>query len=293
MLLATVALGLSAASPIQITHAYTGRQARTADDAIRLVQAALPEMLDAFGLPPTQGGQVRLEPHPECSRLNADPLSAQATFVPASSPGVVHLCDPFFRRSAKEAAVALGVEILYQAGLPEGRDERGRRQGLLELSNRVRALLGRSKRAAPRPARALWGLEARLVREARDGAMRRLRLPECQRLLADFRDLEGRSLAEGLEPYAMPLDEYLAQIPLLDGSGQPLCDTGQAQLVTTPNAKRIFVCHSFVEAARTRPRDAEVALIHDLLHTLGLGENPPTSGEITQRVRARCPDDQD
>jgi hypothetical protein len=29
-------------------------------------------------------------------------------------------------------------------------------------------------------------------------------------------------------------------------------------------------------------------VIHEILHTLGLGENPPTSVEITQRVEARC-----
>ena len=27
---------------------------------------------------------------------------------------------------------------------------------------------------------------------------------------------------------------------------------------------------------------------YEILHTLGLGENPPTSTEITQRVEARC-----
>jgi hypothetical protein len=29
-------------------------------------------------------------------------------------------------------------------------------------------------------------------------------------------------------------------------------------------------------------------LIHEMLHTLGLRENPPTSTEIARRVRARC-----
>jgi hypothetical protein len=29
-------------------------------------------------------------------------------------------------------------------------------------------------------------------------------------------------------------------------------------------------------------------VIHEMLHTLGLGENPPTTLEITERVRARC-----
>ena len=29
-------------------------------------------------------------------------------------------------------------------------------------------------------------------------------------------------------------------------------------------------------------------LIHETLHTLGLGENPPSSEEITLRVESRC-----
>jgi hypothetical protein len=29
-------------------------------------------------------------------------------------------------------------------------------------------------------------------------------------------------------------------------------------------------------------------IIHEMMHTLGLGENPPTTFEITERVMARC-----
>jgi len=33
---------------------------------------------------------------------------------------------------------------------------------------------------------------------------------------------------------------------------------------------------------------AELIVIHEFLHSLGLGENPQTSVEITARVKARC-----
>jgi hypothetical protein len=36
------------------------------------------------------------------------------------------------------------------------------------------------------------------------------------------------------------------------------------------------------------PGYAAVIVIHEALHTLGLPENPPTSEEITARVRERC-----
>jgi hypothetical protein len=29
-------------------------------------------------------------------------------------------------------------------------------------------------------------------------------------------------------------------------------------------------------------------IIHEILHSLGLGENPPSSDEITKQVAARC-----
>jgi hypothetical protein len=39
---------------------------------------------------------------------------------------------------------------------------------------------------------------------------------------------------------------------------------------------------------RRNSRHVEAILIHELLHSLGLGENPPSSDYITSRVRARC-----
>jgi hypothetical protein len=33
---------------------------------------------------------------------------------------------------------------------------------------------------------------------------------------------------------------------------------------------------------------AEHAVIHEMLHTLGLGQDPPTPSEITRRVRRLC-----
>jgi hypothetical protein len=38
------------------------------------------------------------------------------------------------------------------------------------------------------------------------------------------------------------------------------------------------------------PAGVEMIVIHELLHVLGLGENPPTSEAITARVVARCSD---
>jgi hypothetical protein len=60
-------------------------------------------------------------------------------------------------------------------------------------------------------------------------------------------------------------------------------------LVTEIGVRRIHVCGKVFSAQQLRePGVAESMVIHEVLHTLGLGENPPTSIEITRRVDNRC-----
>jgi hypothetical protein len=148
--------------------------------------------------------------------------------------------------------------------------------------------------AWPAPARAQAGLrplprfEARSVESAREGAMRRLREPECQRLLEEFRGADGSPLTAKLASFGVPADQYLAMVPFLDGTGRPLCRGNQSQLLTVRGVARVLVCKPFLETVDRERVTAEVYVIHEMLHTLGLGEDPPTSQEITQRVKKRC-----
>jgi hypothetical protein len=118
--------------------------------------------------------------------------------------------------------------------------------------------------------------------------MLRLHAPECQMVLTDFTDAKGRSLQDNLAAFALPPDEFLAVLPLLDGSERPLCKGNQSHLLTTAGVPRILVCRSFLKAVYQERVMAEVYLIHELLHTLGLGENPPSSQDITRQVVRRC-----
>jgi hypothetical protein len=52
----------------------------------------------------------------------------------------------------------------------------------------------------------------------------------------------------------------------------------------------VYICPGFAAFDRRYPDEAEATLIHEALHSLGLGENPPSSRHIQARVRARCPD---
>ena len=86
----------------------------------------------------------------------------------------------------------------------------------------------------------------------------------------------------------MPADQYLAMLPFLDGSERPLCKGGQSQLLTARGVARVIVCKPFLQTVDRERAMAEVYVIHEMLHTLGLGENPPTSQQITQQVKTRC-----
>jgi hypothetical protein len=148
--------------------------------------------------------------------------------------------------------------------------------------------------ATPHPSEAqnrvrpLGSYESRMVDMAREGAMRRLQSAQCRQVLTDFKDPQGRTPLENLAAFGVEPHEYVAQIPFLDGRDRPLCQRGQSQLLTTRGTARVLVCEAFLETI-SRERDmAEFYVIHEVLHTLGLDENPPSSQEITQQVKRRC-----
>jgi hypothetical protein len=54
-------------------------------------------------------------------------------------------------------------------------------------------------------------------------------------------------------------------------------------------ASHVFVCGPrFLSAWKRGPHLVEITVIHEVLHTLGLGENPPSSRAITNVVREHC-----
>jgi len=148
--------------------------------------------------------------------------------------------------------------------------------------------------AAPADARAQARLtplppyEAQRVEFAREGAMRRLRDPACHGLLEEFRDARNQPLSVKLGAFGVSADQYLAMLPFLDGSERPLCQRSQSELLTVRGVARVVVCKPFLQTVERERATAEVYVIHEMLHTLGLGENPPTSHAITRAVKTRC-----
>lgn len=142
--------------------------------------------------------------------------------------------------------------------------------------------------AAPFRVRVAHNEVAQAVKRTLAGADRLLGEPACQQVLTDFRDASARTLKEVLDGTEVSARAYLRWIVFSDGRGLKACGNGTLA-VTEPGSRVVFICPAaFVEMASGHPEEAEAALIHEMLHTLGLGENPPSSRDITARVRARC-----
>jgi hypothetical protein len=121
------------------------------------------------------------------------------------------------------------------------------------------------------------------------GARQRLEQPACQSLLSEYSDASGRTLQENLEALGETAGTYLARIVFADGSGRRRCSGDEAYAFTTTGSREVYVCgRAFKALAGRDPVKAQAIVIHEALHTLGLGENPPSSKEITARVLAKC-----
>jgi hypothetical protein len=134
---------------------------------------------------------------------------------------------------------------------------------------------------------------AAAVSRAVAGAYERLKDPVCQALLQKFRDAGGRSLQENLEATGQSSQHYLAtRIFFYEGYRLPTCRSRRAKkglAVTWPGHRSVFVCTTrFNDFEKRSPTEAEAIVIHEMLHTLGLGENPPSSAEITSVVMDAC-----
>jgi hypothetical protein len=120
-------------------------------------------------------------------------------------------------------------------------------------------------------------------------AAERLGQPACRTVLSDFTARDGRPLEEKLgEVGATPAD-YLQLILFQDGSDSGPCRNPAVMAFTSPGSRVVSVCgRQFQLLWRREPWGAPAIVIHEALHTLGLGENPPSSAQITHRVRSRC-----
>jgi hypothetical protein len=126
------------------------------------------------------------------------------------------------------------------------------------------------------------------VRRAVHGAARRLAEPSCAAVLTDFRDHAGRSLRDHLRELDLDAPAYARIVLFYDGSNDSPCRRPRTYAFTAPGSRIIRTCPTLGALVASEPHEAEAIVIHEILHTLGLGENPPTSEDITAAVVRRC-----
>jgi len=121
-------------------------------------------------------------------------------------------------------------------------------------------------------------------------AHRRLENAECREVFSDFEDASGHTLQETLDSLGQTGQSYLGWIWFRDGGFQGLCARSDVLAITAPGSRVVSYCgERFTRAIlRQGPRSLAMTILHEELHSLGLGEDPPTSLEITRRVETRC-----
>jgi len=120
-------------------------------------------------------------------------------------------------------------------------------------------------------------------------ALKKLADPRCQRIFTDFRAPSGHPLQRRLESFDRTGADFLRILRFANGVGLQPCQSRGVLAATSPLSHVIFLCGAqFSERQRLDPEYGAALVIHEMLHSLGLGENPPASNEITMGVSARC-----
>ena len=127
------------------------------------------------------------------------------------------------------------------------------------------------------------------ARRALHGASLWLAAPKCQSLFFEFRDDRGLPLATKLQELDADPQRYVRMVLFQDGTSQPPCKRHGVLAFTARGNRVVYLCgRDFERAWRRDAREAQATIIHEVLHSLGLGENPPSPRRITDRVQSLC-----
>jgi hypothetical protein len=97
-------------------------------------------------------------------------------------------------------------------------------------------------------------------------------------------------LTDKLSELGMTAKEFLNVVIFKDTEERlGKCDRQGTLAFTTPGDRIVYLCGRASERAwRRNPDDAQNTLIHEMLHALGLSENPPSPREIRYRIQQLC-----
>jgi hypothetical protein len=126
------------------------------------------------------------------------------------------------------------------------------------------------------------------VSSALDDAERSLQDEQCRLVFTDFHERQGRPLTARLAELNVDGPGFLRLVMWVEGDGTPQCGW-ELMAYTAAGSRVVYVCSRlFKRTVFLDPDLAQAIVIHEALHSLGLGENPPSSHEITRRVMSRC-----
>jgi hypothetical protein len=127
------------------------------------------------------------------------------------------------------------------------------------------------------------------TRRVLDDVARWLDASKCAQLFAEFQDADGQPLAARLRLLQSTPGDYLQLVYFHDGEINAPCRREGTLAFTQVGSRVVYVCgRNFARAWKKEPREIVATVIHEMLHSLGLGENPPAPREITYRVQKLC-----
>ena len=113
--------------------------------------------------------------------------------------------------------------------------------------------------------------------------------PNCAPLFSEFQDSGGIPLQERLRQMETTPQGYLGLVFFFDGAQHPTCKRDGILAFTAVGSRTVYLCgREFERAWKRDRREVQATIIHEMLHSLGLGENPPAPRDISNRVKNRC-----
>jgi len=124
---------------------------------------------------------------------------------------------------------------------------------------------------------------------ALQAASRWLARPKCQTLFLEFKDERNLPLTAKLRELDTDPEGYLRMVLFLDGAQSATCKRHGVVAFTAQGSRVVYLCgRDFERAWRRDVGEVQATLIHELLHSLGVGENPPSPRAITHRIQQLC-----
>lgn len=125
--------------------------------------------------------------------------------------------------------------------------------------------------------------------EAVAEAAARLDTMPCALVLSDFVDSRtGLPLADNLASTGKTASEHVASLLFRGAPGLKPFPGRRVFAFTVPASPVVFLCRDDLLRVQNQRRLVTAIVIHEVLHTLGLREDHPSSVAITERVLERC-----